>query len=157
MFAFCCFRWSKRLQNPFVELLSPKNVLKTIYISHVRGLLHLLPLLIVPNPNPKSFRFSQLQFLCHLHFDSFEAVLKLTRHFENPRFLNTITQHVDLFAVTSGFYQRVFMTDCLCGWWKVTIWWIVPTDGSVWCRFVFSIMVESVNSSKYELLRSAWF
>ena len=71
--------------------------------------LHLLPLLIVPDPNAKSSRSSQLQFLweIHLYFDSFEAVLKLRRHFENPKFLNTITQHVDLFAITSGFYDRL--------------------------------------------------
>ena len=80
-------------------------------IFHMSG--DFLPLLIVPNPNLKSFRSSQSQFLwqIHLYFGSFEAVLKLTRHFENPKFLNTITQYVDLFALS----LPVFMTDCLCG------------------------------------------
>ena len=67
--------------------------------------LHLLPLLVVLDPNPKSSRSSRLQFLweIHLYFDSFEAVCKLTRHFEYQELLNTITHNVDLFAITSGF------------------------------------------------------
>ena len=46
--------------------------------------LHFLPLLVVLDQNPKSSRSFRLQFFweIHLYFDSFEAVYKLTRHFE---------------------------------------------------------------------------
>ena len=71
--------------------------------------LHLLPFKIVLDPNPKSSRSSQMQFFweIHLYFDSFEAVCKLTRHFEYQELLNTITHNVDLFVITSGFKDEL--------------------------------------------------
>ena len=75
----------------------------------IKKFLHLLPLLVVLDPNPKSSCSSRLQFFweVQLYFDSFEAICKLTRHFEYQELLNTITHNVDLFAITSGFKDQL--------------------------------------------------